>query len=486
MNIRKLIIEEINNFDWAGDVPSSDERGFYVGDTFIDTDDTEPISYRVKNIVGDKVLLTWFSPFDNKVVDYVDNLGRLESRLEDGFIKFKNTTNESIGEDFDWVREIPSERNYTIDELYGKKIYFRNNNLRIIRQTKTLSQIKREDISFRNIRWSNYFTLEGVDSHNNALLRLSDGGDVQYSVSDVEKYVNLGVWVVVDSNGRILNEFGDENKNLGETYYHLDRLVKRLMIITEDGKVKPDMEWDLTPQVKKEIDLSKTWVKTKEDVMKYLNILSDKLKKIPTSTRNKILKYVLASFIGIAGVSGLMDKVDDDIKTPTDTEIIRSNIRKPPIRKPSYKLKQFIKDEENLKLTAYNIGDEMITIGYGHAEPIGKTKMVAGKTKITKEKAEKLLNQDIQEATDGLNRILDSWVDQGIDVEITQGMYDAMTSMIFNMGIGNFRMSDFIQMVKRGEYEQAQDTIKRTNVTYPGHIPRREKESEIFGGSYNA
>ena len=64
-------------------------------------------------------------------------------------------------------------------------------------------------------------------------------------------------------------------------------------------------------------------------------------------------------------------------------------------------------------------------------------------------------------------------------------MYDAMVSMIFNMGIGNFRLSDFIQMVKRGEYKEAQDSIKKTNVTYPGHKPRREKESKMFGGSYN-
>ena len=374
MNIRKIIIEEISDFNWVGDVPSSDERGFYVGDRFIDTDDIEPIPYYIKNIVGGKVLLTWFSPTEKSVVDYIDSLTRLESRLKDGFIKFKNITNESIG---------------------------------------------------------------------------------------------------------------DENKNLDETYYHLDRLVKRLMFINEDGKVKPDMEWDLTPQVKKEIDLSKTWVKTKEDVIKYLNILSDKLKKIPTSTRKKIIKYVLASFIGIAGVSGLMNKMGDNIKTPTDTEIIRSHIRKPSIRKPSYELKQFIKGEEGINLTAYDIGDGMVTIGYGHAEPIGKTKMVPGKTKITKEKADKLLDGDLQVAVDGLNRILDSWIDQGIKVEITQGMYDAMVSMIYNMGIGNFRLSDFIQMVKRGEYKEAQDSIKKTNVTYPGHKPRREKESKIFGGSYN-
>lgn len=106
--------------------------------------------------------------------------------------------------------------------------------------------------------------------------------------------------------------------------------------------------------------------------------------------------------------------------------------------------------------------------------------MVAGKTTITKKEAEKLLNQDIQEATDGLNRILDSWDDQGIKVEITQGMYDAMVSMIFNMGIGNFRMSDFIQMVKRGEYNKAKEKIKTTNVTELGHVSRREKESNIF------
>lgn len=383
-------------------------------------------------------------------------------------------------DDFEWIREVPSEHSFTIDELYGKKIYFRKTDLSKIRRKTDLSQIKREDITFGDIRWSNYFILNGIDDEGYAILSLSNGGEVEYSVSDVEDFVNLGVWVVVDTNGRIMNQFGDENKNLDETYYHLDRLVKRLMIINEDGKVKPDMEWDLTPQVKKEIDLSKTWVKTKEDVMKYLNILSDKLKKIPTLTRNKILKYVLASFIGIAGVSGLMDKVGDEIKTPTDTEIIRSNIRKPSIRKPSYGLKKFIKDEEGFKLTAYNIGDGMITIGYGHAEPISKTKMVAGKTTITKKEAEKLLNQDIQEATDGLNRILDSWDDQGIKVEITQGMYDAMVSMIFNMGIGNFRMSDFIQMVKRGEYNKAKEKIKTTNVTELGHVSRREKESNIF------
>ena len=46
-------------------------------------------------------------------------------------------------------------------------------------------------------------------------------------------------------------------------------LVFKLSLITEDGKTEPDMEWDFT-YVKKEIDLSKRWVKTKEDAEEYV------------------------------------------------------------------------------------------------------------------------------------------------------------------------------------------------------------------------
>ena len=39
----------------------------------------------------------------------------------------------------------------------------------------------------------------------------------------------------------------------------LEDLVFKLSLITEDGKTKPDMEWDFEP-IKKEIDLSKILV----------------------------------------------------------------------------------------------------------------------------------------------------------------------------------------------------------------------------------
>jgi lysozyme len=122
----------------------------------------------------------------------------------------------------------------------------------------------------------------------------------------------------------------------------------------------------------------------------------------------------------------------------------------------------------------------MITIGYGHAEPASTTNKVAGETRITQETAEKLLKEDVQNAADGLNRLLQRWKKAGVEYDITQGMYDAMVSMIYNAGIGNFLKSKFIQYVKNKEYDKAADEILNFYVTYPGHVKRRKKEYNLF------
>jgi GH24 family phage-related lysozyme (muramidase) len=145
------------------------------------------------------------------------------------------------------------------------------------------------------------------------------------------------------------------------------------------------------------------------------------------------------------------------------------------------------------------LGDGAYTIGYGHAvfrDPSrgdngGKydflpkyNKITPGKTKITPEQAEILLRDDIKTAADGLDRLLDEWKAKGINPKITQPMYDAMVSMIYNMGIDNFRQSDFIQLVKKNKFQSASEVIKNTSnqmfKKYPGLITRRSKESELF------
>jgi len=280
----------------------------------------------------------------------------------------------------------------------------------------------------------------------------------------------------------------------------LDDLVFKLSLITEDGKTKPDMEWDFEP-IKKEIDLSKLWVKTKEDAIKYIEKVKDKIENLPSDLKKRIVKYIAYSLLGLLSLKQIEKYLDPPLQSAVETE--KEFIKKvipPRIRKSSEGLIDHLKYEEGSirhkgqpNLVAYDLGDGAYTIGYGHAifpdEQEGfdflprYSKIIPGRTKITKEDAEKLLKDDMREAEIFVNRILDQWEEKGIKPPITQGMYDAMVSMSFNMGRG-IRTSDFIQAVKRGDFDLARKLILTTSENlfdeFPGLKSRRKKESEMF------
>jgi GH24 family phage-related lysozyme (muramidase) len=301
-----------------------------------------------------------------------------------------------------------------------------------------------------------------------------------------------------------------------ESYnFYLDRVVNTISLITEnDEEREPDMVWDFT-DVKQDLDDSKTWVKTKEDVIEYLKNLIKKLENVRVPIKKKILRYVLYSFIGILSLSQIQ-RIEKNISEPTSglklTQLatpISANLPKVidyRIRNVTPDLIEHLKYEEGSivdkgepMLTAYDIGDGAITIGYGHAvfsspkrgDTGGKydflpkySKIRPGKTKITKEQAEILLKDDVSVSVEGLNTILDNWEEQGIKPQITQDMYNSMISLIFNMGITNFRNSDFIQLVKQNKLEQAKEEINNISKhmfrKYPGLKKRRTRESEMF------
>ena len=93
----------------------------------------------------------------------------------------------------------------------------------------------------------------------------------------------------------------------------LDDMVFKISLIVEDGKTEPDMEWDFT-NIKKDIDKSKLWVKTKEDAIQYIESVSDKIKNLPPELRKKILKYTLYSFVGLLTVKQLNKTVEPALK----------------------------------------------------------------------------------------------------------------------------------------------------------------------------
>ena len=149
--------------------------------------------------------------------------------------------------------------------------------------------------------------------------------------------------------------------------------------------------------------------------------------------------------------------------------------------KISISASMFIKKHEKLRLSAYSIGDGMITIGYGHASQERKSPYKVGDV-ITATQAEKLFRIDIKEAEDGVKRMLAEWKEDGNNVKITQGMFDAMVSMAYNMGITGFRQSDFLDDLKNKDYTTAAKGIKNTGVSdeYPGLYDRRIAEYKLF------
>lgn len=152
--------------------------------------------------------------------------------------------------------------------------------------------------------------------------------------------------------------------------------------------------------------------------------------------------------------------------------------------------KDTIKHHEKLVLKGYTIKtkvrgkiktDGKVTIGWGHAEPIKTSKYKVGQ-RITRQTAEMLFDTDVKRAEDGVKRIFSQWKEAGNDVKITQGMFDAMVSMAFNVGITGLRTSRFIRLIKDGKFKEAGKNIigVRNTGRFKGLASRRQTEHGMF------
>lgn len=89
---------------------------------------------------------------------------------------------------------------------------------------------------------------------------------------------------------------------------------------------------------------------------------------------------------------------------------------------------ELIKRYEGCRLTAYrDCGYGIYTIGYGHTKGV-----TAGQT-ITKEQAEQMLIEDLTQ--------YERYVDEYISISLTPEQHSALTSLIYNIGAGNFKRS---------------------------------------------
>lgn len=138
-------------------------------------------------------------------------------------------------------------------------------------------------------------------------------------------------------------------------------------------------------------------------------------------------------------------------------------------------------------LKAYALGDDSITMGWGHAEPISTSKYKVGDI-ITKSDAIKYLREDATVAADCVRRMFQKWKDEKLSTyKTTQSMFDVLVSIAFNAGCGGLWNSNFIKLVKIGKFKEAADMLPDDNKMWPknpelvqGVINRRKGEAKRF------
>jgi lysozyme len=131
----------------------------------------------------------------------------------------------------------------------------------------------------------------------------------------------------------------------------------------------------------------------------------------------------------------------------------------------------FIAKFEGLKLTAYRDVGGVLTIGYGHTGKDVLPNMV-----ITTLQARILLEEDIAQTQKYINHY--------VKVPLNANQFMALTSLVFNIGIGDFERSSLLKYLNAKKYSEAANCfVKLGNVDGTPNsalILRRISERKIF------
>jgi lysozyme len=137
----------------------------------------------------------------------------------------------------------------------------------------------------------------------------------------------------------------------------------------------------------------------------------------------------------------------------------------------------FIKNAEGFSPTIYKCSAGKYTIGYGHV-------IIEGEKfeSITKEKAEGLLKEDIKKAENAVNRY--------VKVPLHKGQFNALVSLVYNVGVRAFRQTKAIKLLNEGNYDLAaieffdkkKGIVKSNGIIIDGLVNRRKRELSMWEG----
>jgi len=122
-------------------------------------------------------------------------------------------------------------------------------------------------------------------------------------------------------------------------------------------------------------------------------------------------------------------------------------------------IKNSIKQEEGCRLNAYADTRGKLTIGYGHLLRLGSS--------IPQAAADVIFDADFAQAVAGFDEL---------NLDLDPGRKAAIIDMIFNLGIGKFKM--FSQMIKHLQNKNwIQAAYELMNSQYAKQVPERAKRN---------
>lgn len=138
-----------------------------------------------------------------------------------------------------------------------------------------------------------------------------------------------------------------------------------------------------------------------------------------------------------------------------------------------------IAGHEGNVLTAYQDSVGVLTIGVGHTSAAGPPTVKKG-MKITAAESDEILSRDLAGVEADVNKL--------VKVPLSQSQFDALVSLVFNIGGTSFRKSTLLRKLNAGDYAGAADqfrvwdmgTVNGKKVRIKGLTTRRADERKLF------
>jgi lysozyme len=132
----------------------------------------------------------------------------------------------------------------------------------------------------------------------------------------------------------------------------------------------------------------------------------------------------------------------------------------------------FITKEEGARNKAYKDSKGLWTIGVGHLIKPDEQHLITAT--LTDEQVEELLRSDLKWCSEA--------VESSVRVPLSQGQFDALYSLCFNIGETAFRKSTVVRKINENDLQGAADAILMWNKPEV-LVNRRKRERALFLGA---